>query len=112
MNDKMLPALSVNKGCSSHQSPAAPMVSLEGTQGKNRLPAIKPSATAAIPPTPTPRGPLGGDSGCKNAGSWPQRAEVHIKGMISVSPESGSSHTQKNAKFINLSCLLLLSGFL
>ena len=49
MNDKMLPALSVNKGCSSHQSPAAPMVSLEGTQGKNRLPAIKPSATAAIP---------------------------------------------------------------
>ena len=55
MNDKMLPALSVNKGCSSHQSPAAPMVSLEGTQGKKRLPAIKPSATEAISPNPYPQ---------------------------------------------------------
>ena len=112
MNDKVLPALSVNKGCSSRQSPAAPTVSLEGTQGKNRLQPISHQPLQPSPPTPTPRGAPGGDSGCKNTGSWLQRAEVHIKGMISVSPESASSHTQKNAKFISLRCLFLLSDFL
>ena len=29
-----------------------------------------------------------GDSGCRKAGSWYQVAKMHIKGMISVSPDS------------------------
>ena len=33
----------------------------------------------------TPKGEPGGNSGCENTGYWPQIAEVHIKGMISVS---------------------------
>ena len=28
-----------------------------------------------------------GNSGCENIGYWPQIAEVHIKGMISVGPD-------------------------
>ena len=28
------------------------------------------------------------EKGCENTGYWPQRAEVHIKGMTSVSPDS------------------------
>ena len=28
-----------------------------------------------------------GNSGCENKGYWPQIAELHIKGMISVSPD-------------------------
>ena len=32
---------------------------------------------------------------------WPQRAEVHVKGMNAVSPRLAASHTQ-NAKVLNL----------
>ena len=38
----------------------------------------------------TPSGEPWGNSGCKNTGHWPQIAEVHIKGMISVNPNSCS----------------------
>ena len=33
--------------------------------------------------------------------NWPQIAEEHMKGMISVSPDLASSHTQKRAIFLN-----------
>ena len=37
---------------------------------------------------PTPYSEPWGSSGCENTGSWPQIAEIHTKGMISVSPDS------------------------
>ena len=47
----MPPAVSVNKGCCGHQAishySSPTKVSPEGTQDGNRMPAIKPSATAA-----------------------------------------------------------------
>ena len=36
----------------------------------------------------TPNGAAEGNSGFESTGCWPQRAKVHIKGMISVRPES------------------------
>ena len=59
------------------------LVSPEETQeGKVYLPSSS-HQTAA-----TPYGEPWGNSGWENTGYWPQLAEVHIKGMISVSPDS------------------------
>ena len=58
---------------------------------------------AAIKIAITPYGEPWGNSGCENIGYWPQTGEVHIRGMISVSPDSCIfSHTYKSANFINL----------
>ena len=46
------------------------------------------SAIAAIRLRQRWAGEPWGKSGCENTGYWPQRAEVHIKGMISVSLDS------------------------
>ena len=58
---KMSPAISVNKGCCGHQA-----ISLCGRPGLSTL----------------------RDSGWRRAGCWPQIAKAHIKGMISISPDS------------------------
>ena len=56
VSDRMLPAMLVNKGCCSHLATrAAPRVSPEGTQDRNRMSAIQPSAPAANPQGCTPR---------------------------------------------------------
>jgi len=63
------------------------LVSLEGTQeGKNtcHLAAIRLQPLPVVSPPPPPE-----SSGCENTGYWPQIAEVPIKGMISLSPDSG-----------------------
>ena len=65
---------------SSHHIRATPKGSPEGTQDTNRMPAIKPLQP---PRNSAPRG----DSGWENTGFWPRIAEVHIKGMISTSPD-------------------------
>ena len=67
---------------SSHSLELPPRVSPEGTQDGNRMPAIKQSTTKA-----TPNHAPWGDSGWESTGYWPQRAEVHIKGIISKSPD-------------------------
>ena len=55
------------------------LVSPEKTQeGKEHLPS-----TVATPYSEPRRNP-----GCENTGYWPQLIEAHIKGMISVSPDS------------------------
>ena len=45
----------------------------------------------------------------KYTGYWPQISEVHIKGMISVSSDRTSSHTQKSAEFLNLGYLVFFT---
>ena len=42
----------------------------------------------------------------KKPGYWPKIAEVHIKGMISMSRSLASSHTKKIAKFLSLRYLV------
>ena len=42
----------------------------------------------------------------KKPGYWPKIAEVHIKGMISMSRSLASSHTKKIAKFLTLRYLV------
>ena len=59
---------------SSHHITAAMMVSPEGTQDTNRI--------------PTPKGAPWGDPGWESPRYWPQIAEVHIKGMVSINPDS------------------------
>ena len=79
---KVLPAISANKGCCSHQAIShytPPKLSLrELKMETNRLHA-KPSATAAIPNSAP-----WGDSRRGRTGYWPQRVELYIKGMISM----------------------------
>ena len=62
-------------------------VSPEGTQeGKNtcHLAAVRPQPLHMVRPE---------NSGHEYRGNWPQIAEVHIKGMISVTQILTSSHT-------------------
>ena len=59
------------------------MVSPEGTQDRNRMPTIQQSTAAS-----TPNGDTRGDSGGERTGYWPHIAEVHMEGMISMSPDS------------------------
>ena len=54
------------------------MVSPEEPQDRYQMPIIQPSVIN-VPQ---------GDSGWETTGCWPQIAEVHIKGKISVSPDS------------------------
>ena len=81
----MLPAISVNDGLqpSNYHITAAPTVSSEGTQDRNRMPAISPLATEAI----IPHLVYLKDSGWESRGYWPQIAEVHIKEIISMSTD-------------------------
>ena len=67
---------------SSHPITATPMVSPGGTQSGNGVPAIKPPPR--YPLSSAPRG----DSGWESTRCWPQTAEVHIKGRISISPDA------------------------
>ena len=80
---KMLPAVPVTKGRCSHQAITLQLpwwwVLKELRVETNSLP----SATAA-----TPNCVPWGDSGWERTWYWPQIAEVHIKRMISVSPDS------------------------
>ena len=81
---KMPPLISVNKESQSHQAIhySAAVLNPEGTQGENTC------QLAAIRLQPLPDSGSWGNSGCENTGGRPQIAEVHIKGMISVSPDS------------------------
>ena len=56
----------------------------EGTQEGNKDYLTSSSHQAAA----TPEAELRGNSGCEITGYWPQIAEVHIRGMISVNPDS------------------------
>ena len=69
---------------SSHQP--FPVVSPEGTQGGDKLAAHCP-ALSHCGPHPYPCAPWG-DSGWESTGYWPQRAEVLLKGMISLNSDS------------------------
>ena len=47
----------------------------------------------------------------KNAVYWPQISEMHMKGMISMSPDScASSHTKKSTKFLNMMYLVFFNS--
>ena len=79
---KMWPAISVNKRCCSHQATTDTyMVGLRELrmETKGCLPSHC-SHPLIVDPEAFP--------GWIKAEKWPQIAEVHIKGMISVSPDS------------------------
>ena len=65
------------------------------------------------PSSPQPRWPPpwypGGDLGWESTGCWPQPAEVHIRGMMSVSPDPAASHTEK-PKLIHSRRLVLIKS--
>ena len=69
------------------------LVSSKGTQeGKNTC------HLEAIRPQPLPTVSLKEAQDVKNAGFWPQRAEMHMKGMTSASPEFCIfSHIEKHS---------------
>ena len=82
LRNGIFPAISLNKGCHRHQQLQPSNASPEGTQeGKKacRLAAIRQQPLPMVSP---------GNSGFENTGYWPQITEVHIKGMISVNPDS------------------------
>ena len=68
---------------------------------------------ATTPFHPTPTLPLHGtprkDSGWEDPGYWPQIGEMYIKGMLSMSPDFTSPHSQKSTKFLNLTYLVFLN---
>ena len=68
---------------SNHHITTALMVGSEGTQDRNTMSATKLSNTAATPTIVH----LEETQDEEKTGHWPQRAGVHIKGMISMSPE-------------------------
>ena len=71
----MFLAISVNKGCHSHQLLQPP-----GNSGRKKyLPSTSHQTTA------TPHGEPWKNSGCENTGYWPQIAEMHLKAIISES---------------------------
>ena len=83
---KNVAAISVHKGCCSHQA-----VTLQ-PPGRWALRELR-METGCLPSSsqplkPTPNSVPWGDSGWESTGHWPQMAEVQIKGMISVSPDS------------------------
>ena len=67
---------------SSHHITAVPKVSPDGTQDRNRMLSL-----SHKPLQPPPNGAPWRGLGWENTGYWPQIAEVHIKGMISIRPE-------------------------
>ena len=56
----------------------------------------------------TPKGGPWGNSGCENTGYWPQIAEIHIKGMISMSPDP-CIFPKNSAKFLEVFGFLLFT---
>ena len=92
---RMLPAMVLSRGCFSHPATRITVVSLRelgGRQGARHQPL---AAAAPCPPQqglwgdplPPAAGPLR-RPGVRMAGFWPQTAEVQIKGMVLVSPDS------------------------
>ena len=82
----MFPGISVNKRCNSHQQlPPPQKVRCEpwGNSGRKEYLSSKRHQAAANPYSESQ-----GSSEAKNTGYWPQIAEVHVKRMISVSPNS------------------------
>lgn len=84
LRTQMLTAISVNKDVPSHGS----LLDSEpwGTRDGDKLPTAKPIRQAAAAESPMVY--LWGDAGWENRGYRPQGAKVHIKGVISVSPDS------------------------
>ena len=85
---RMLPTISVNKRCHNHQW-LWPILR-EGTQDANEkcLPSSSYQTIATHSST------AWGNSGWENTGCWPWTAEVNIKGVFSVSPDSCISHLE------------------
>ena len=83
------------QGCHSHQGPQPPWTvswwALGDSGRKEHLPAAwQPSGFMA-------QSEPWGDSGCENTGCEPQLSEVHIKGVISASPDPGLfPHTERH----------------
>ena len=66
--------------------------------------------SAAIVTAATPYGEHQGSSRCEIKGYWPPgRAEIHKKGMISVTPGSCIFPYTESAKFLNLGYLVFLN---
>ena len=81
---KVSPAISANKGCFSYQ---------------------------AISHAVTPHCAASGDSRGRTAGYGPYIDQVDIKGTVSMSPDSPSSHTEKSAKLLEMSGFPLMNVF-
>ena len=81
---RMLPAMVLSRGCFSHPATRITVVSPEGTRGET---GCSPSTISCCSPLPPAAGPLR-RPGVRMAGFWPQTAEVQIKGMVLVSPDS------------------------
>ena len=81
----IFPAISVNKAFTVISNCSSPRWASEpwGNSGRKEYLPSGSHQTAS-----TPYGEPWGSSGCENIGYWPQIAEVHIREMISVIPES------------------------
>ena len=110
--NKILPAISVNKEYHSHHWPQPPLSwwALEGS--KEYLPLN--SHQTAVNPDTEP-------SECESTGYLPQVAEMHIKSMMSVSPDLHFSIYRKalnsltwdsSFSFLNNNLLFLLLPFI
>ena len=77
-------------------------MSLEGTRKKERLLSVQPSELQPLRMLSPEEA-----QDVRNTACWPQRAEMYIKGMISVSPDS--CHTQKSTRFLNLGYLVFFN---
>ena len=80
----MLPACSKQRICS-HQATTTMTVSPEGTQDGDRWAVCLLPCSQSL--QPAPKDAPWGDSGWESTGYWCQRAEVHIRGLISGSPD-------------------------
>ena len=84
LRNKILPVMSVTKRSCSHQQPQPPCIPWRWALKKLQ----KETKNACLQAAVTPKGAAWGNSGRENTGYWPQIAEVDIKGLISVSPDS------------------------
>ena len=83
---------------------------LLGTPAPHHYPTCLLLWTKKASPLSVNRGCCGHwDSGWESRGCWSQVAEVHIRGVSSISPVLASSRIHKSAKFINLRYVILFN---
>ena len=89
---------------SSHHVIASPTVNPKVIQDRNRMPFILEVSCCSCPQWCTLR-----RLRMRKYRIWPQRAEVLIKGTISMSPDFAPSHIYKSTKFIKWSYLVFFN---
>ena len=100
------PAISINKDITAVSDSGPPDVTCWACSVLRKTNTVD-LAPIRLPLLPT----VSKEQGCEEikSGCWLWLAEMHMKGIVSVSPSLASSNTQKWVKFLNLRYLVFLN---